>query len=567
MKHLTQQMKHYYCTAKSGRIWCVVATAMLLFLCVGVNAQEDSEVRSQDSEVRSQDSDSARVDSSKVEIVAIKNNLFYDAAATMNLQLEFRLTDKWSLEFGVGLNPFPVNDMKFPKWRHLSVSVTPRYWMCHVFHRDFVSFNAAYAHYNVAGFAYPVSWMYPETKDYRYQGDAVMVGLSYGWHWAIKPHFSIELEGGIDGGYTWFKKYKCEHCGDMMGKGGRWFLLPKIGLNLSFPLGGDEASMARRCDCEKVEEKQQQDTIVPAPVDTVVPVVVEPEPEPIDTIVPEPIDTVVPEPIDTVVPVVVEPEPEPEPEPEMVEPEEPEKDINSAEMKRLRSALLRDEGEYEPYNTSMALSADPRNTFVYFPVDVAKLDRNFIENDKLMDSIMFIIGDALRDSTIEIMRIQIVGFASFDGRLGYNINLAGNRAKTIKEYIQGLYGLNDDKFAVENGGESWAELRYKLEQVEFEGRDEVLRIIDTEPDPEMREKKIKALHGGKTYIYMRDELKRILRNLGCITVYVKVKEDAVVPPTQQVVQPEETEQEENKPAKRIVNRDWEKPQSVKRMKE
>ena len=116
-------MKHYYYTATNGRIWCVVATAMLLFLCVGVNAQEDSEVRSQESEVRSQESDSSRVDSSKVEIVAIKNNLFYDAAATMNLQLEFRLTDKWSLEFGVGLNPFPVNDMKFPKWRHLSVSV------------------------------------------------------------------------------------------------------------------------------------------------------------------------------------------------------------------------------------------------------------------------------------------------------------------------------------------------------------------------------------------------------------------------------------------------------------
>jgi hypothetical protein len=43
--------------------------------------------------------------------------------------------------------------------------------------------------------------------------------------------------------------------------------------------------------------------------------------------------------------------------------------------------------------------------------------------------------------------------------------------------------------------------------------------MDTEPDPDKREMLIKKLHGGATYRYMRDELKRILRNLGCITVF------------------------------------------------
>ena len=62
-------------------------------------------------------------------------------------------------------------------------------------------------------------------------------------------------------------------------------------------------------------------------------------------------------------------------------------------------------------------------------------------------------------------------------------------------------------------------MRYQLAKVDFEGKDEVLEIIDTEPDPDKREVLIKKLHGGQTYIYMRDELKHILRNLGCITVY------------------------------------------------
>ena len=141
--------------------------------------------------------------SEKKEVVALKNNLFYDAMATPNLELEVLLDPKWTMEFGVGFNPFPLNDEKYPKWRHLVVSVAPRYWFCHPFNRGFFSFNAAYAHYNVAGDAYPVAYMYKQVRENRYQGDAVMAGVSFGWHFPISPHFSIELEGGADAGYTW----------------------------------------------------------------------------------------------------------------------------------------------------------------------------------------------------------------------------------------------------------------------------------------------------------------------------------------------------------------------------
>ena len=426
----------------------------------------------------------------KTEIVALKNNLAYDAILTPNLQLEFRLTDQWSIEAGVGFNPFPIKDTKFPKWRHVSVSVAPRYWFCHVFNRGFFSFNAAYAHYNVAGNAWPVSWMYKQVKDHRYQGDAVMVGESFGWHFPISPHFSIELEAGIDVGYTWYKEYECKHCGKQTARSGHWFVLPKIGVNIVVPLGGDELSLARRCDCEKLDQAPEE------PVDTIV------EEEPEERIGASRLTV----PLGfAVLPVVAK-----------VEPFEVEVD----HMQQLRSRLLRSEEEYEPYNQTMAMSADPRNTFIYFDVNVTKMDRSFIENDKLMDSIMTIIGDAVSDSLIRITHIQIVGYASFDGRVSYNNRLAGSRAQTIKDYIKSLYpSLPDSVFSVCNGGESWAELRYHLSHVEFEGRDEVFRIMDTEPDPDKREMLIKKLHGGATYRYMRDELKRILRNLGCITVF------------------------------------------------
>ena len=147
------------------------------------------------------------------EVVALKNNLAYDAALTPNLELEFVLAPRWTMEIGAGFNPFPLKDTQFPKWRHVSAWVAPRYWFCHAFHRDFISVNAAYAMYNVAGNAWPVAWMYPQVKDSRYEGHAAMAGVSYGWHFAISPHFSVELEGGVDAGYSWFTQYECKHCG------------------------------------------------------------------------------------------------------------------------------------------------------------------------------------------------------------------------------------------------------------------------------------------------------------------------------------------------------------------
>jgi len=435
---------------------------------------------------------SAHNNKEKVEWVALKNNLLYDAAATPNLQIEIRLTRKWSLELGAGFTPFPLDDTKFPKWRHVSAHIAPRYWFCQVFNRGFLSFNAAYAHYNVAGNAYPVAWMYPQIKDSRYQGDAVMGGLSYGWHFAISPHFSIELEGGLEAGYSWYDQYECKHCGTKKNSGGRWLLLPKVGINLSVPLGGDEASLARRCDCEKLDTAEPVDSLSADTTDSA---------ELREPLLPAErlmALMVVPAPIATAVPPIR---------------------LQEDEMQRLRNRVLRREELYEPYDIHTALSADPRNVFLYFDVNVTKMDRSFIANDRLMDSIMTILGEALADSTIRITRIQIVGFASFDGRQTTNERLAGNRANTIKNYIRSLYPLEDSLFTVCNGGESWAELRYQLEKVNFDGKEEILRIIDEVPDPDQREIRIKQFRQGGTYRYMRDNLKRILRNLGCITIY------------------------------------------------
>lgn len=200
----------------------VAGALVFLFTCVGNSQAADSE------------------------ILAIKNNLAYDAVLTPNLAVEFTMTPRWSIELGGSLNPFPLDDAKFPKWRHFAVWVAPRFWFCHVYYGGFISINAAYTHYNVGGNAWPVDWMYQQVRENRYQGDAAMGGLSGGWHFAITSFFSIELEAGIEAGYTWYDQFECIECGFATAQDERWLVLPKIGVNLSFPIGGDQMSMTRR---------------------------------------------------------------------------------------------------------------------------------------------------------------------------------------------------------------------------------------------------------------------------------------------------------------------------------
>ena len=64
---------------------------------------------------------------------------------------------------------------------------------------------------------------------------------------------------------------------------------------------------------------------------------------------------------------------------------------------------------------------------------------------------------------------------------------------------------------------------------DFEGRDDVLRIIDTENNPDRREKAIKRLNGGRTYAYIKDNLLHDQRNSGYVQIYYDYVDDKAAP--------------------------------------
>jgi outer membrane protein OmpA-like peptidoglycan-associated protein len=348
------------------------------------------------------------------------------------------------------------------------VSIAPRYWFCNAFHRDFISVNAAYVHYNVAGGTYPIGWMYPQVKNNRYQGDAVMAGASYGWHFAISPHFSIELEAGVDAGYSWYDRFECKHCGDKTESGGRWLVLPKLGVNMVVPLGGDEQSLARRCDCEKMDSKRTEDEQTEEAQAAETPIDKTPVEEPIE--------------------------------------------VAAVSKPASRAPRASQNDKYKAQSRRQYYTIE---AFFYFDVDVKDIDSTYIRNEQAMRT----IDRMLSDSLLLVTAVEVTGYASFDGSTEYNERLAGSRAQMIKEYLQITYDLKDDLFVLINAGEQWDDMEMRIYTEEFEKRDDVLQIIEKEQDPDRSERMIKKLNGGDTYRYMRDELKPIMRKLGKVTVY------------------------------------------------
>lgn len=175
--------------------------------------------------------------------------------------------------------------------------------------------------------------------------------------------------------------------------------------------------------------------------------------------------------------------------------------------------------EYRPYTSDRVLSREKGALYVHFELDKTNIKHDFRDNAQVLDRIIDITRQIMQDTTSSVRCIQIVGLASAEGPKKHNNDLAGARAQALKRYIQQRVATPDSLYEAVNGGEAWAELRAQIADLHFDGRDEMLRIIDTESDADLRERKIKQLMGGRPYDYLRRHVLADQRNSGYLRIY------------------------------------------------
>ena len=201
-------------------------------------------------------------------------------------------------------------------------------------------------------------------------------------------------------------------------------------------------------------------------------------------------------------PLVVE-EPKPAPKPEL----------------KINDPVLEHVSNYRPYDKTRVLRKEKGMLYVYFPLRSMEIDTDYRNNADVLQHILDVTRQMMDDKSHEVKIIQIVGLSSVEGSDAYNTRLAGERAEALKQYIQQELHVPDNLFEVANGGAAWTEFRDQVEDAQFEGKEQVLKIIDETSDLGRRQWLIRNLQDGKPYQYIKEHLLPDERNAGYIRIY------------------------------------------------
>lgn len=444
-------------------------------------------------------------------VVSIRNNVLWDATGTPNLGVEFKISEHATLGFNGAFKPWPRflawdNDPNNDaRWRHLTLAPEFRYYTKQANAPGFFfGGDLVYSHFNLGSFNVPIG-PYADLQMHRIQGDIYGATAFVGYGWGLGKHFRLEVEAGAGAGYRNATLYECAHCGAEIGPSNGVTFVPKLGVNIVWNIEGRRKT--------RQDIRQTLTDIVTRPDTLATPTI--PDTPDIRDIR----DTVVrvSQPVDSTALAQTETEPDPVIETERVE----------------RHPLLRPMSEYEAYTTDRVLSSEEGSVPVWFQFAKYNLLRSVYvrgherDNGEGLDMIESVIKDAIADETIDPARVQIVGFASIDGNQWGNERLALRRAGAVKSYIKWKTGLPEEAFEVVCGGEAWGELLAELAQRQASDDallapadyERVLKIVDTVPDLDTRELRLKELSGGSVYEKLLKGLFADQRSAVCVRVY------------------------------------------------
>jgi len=145
-----------------------------------------------------------------------------------------------------------------------------------------------------------------------------------------------------------------------------------------------------------------------------------------------------------------------------------------------------------------------KRAYIDFPVDKIVLHADYRRNPVQLDSIINTINMVKNDKDLEIVGIEIHGYASPESPYAHNEYLAKNRAKALTEYVRRMVDLPDSLFKVAYTAEDWDGLRDYIKDSNLEHKQEILDISNDESlNPDSREAKIKKLYPSE-YKFMVD---------------------------------------------------------------
>lgn len=162
------------------------------------------------------------------------------------------------------------------------------------------------------------------------------------------------------------------------------------------------------------------------------------------------------------------------------------------------------------------------SAFVDFPVNRTEIHPNYRKNQSELARILATIDTVRTNPDATITDITIKGFASPEGSYANNERLAIGRTRSLTEYVRGQYDFGNTRFHTAYEPEDWAGLRRAIADGNLEERDALLEIIDSDLDPDTKDKTMRTRF-PKAYARILSDIYPALRHSD-YTVRYKIRQ-------------------------------------------
>lgn len=158
------------------------------------------------------------------------------------------------------------------------------------------------------------------------------------------------------------------------------------------------------------------------------------------------------------------------------------------------------------------------SAFVDFPVDRTEIYPDYRNNVRELGKIQASIDTVLNDKDVTITGVWLKGYASPESPYSHNTDLAIGRTEALKSHICQLYKFRDNIISTDYEPEDWEGLRRFVTSSNIDHKEEILSLIDSDMDPDVKEAKIKRAF-PKEYKFMLHNFYPPLRHTDYKIIY------------------------------------------------
>lgn len=142
--------------------------------------------------------------------------------------------------------------------------------------------------------------------------------------------------------------------------------------------------------------------------------------------------------------------------------------------------------------------------YIDFRVNRTEIRPDYRNNRRELDKIIATIDSVRADKDITVTSLSIKGYASPEGSYAGNARLAAGRTEALKEYVSGLYHFDAGFIRTSSEPEDWEGLRRYVEKSGLAHKQEILTLIDSDEEPDRKERRIRSAYPEDYRILLRD---------------------------------------------------------------